>query len=126
MDGLLVKATDLDTGRHIANNLRLCSSLPSRLRGLIGRPPPEEGGGILIAPCSSVHTFLMKYPIDILFVGGDGRVLKAVHRMKPSRATLPLWRACAAVELPAGSIGKAGCFMGHRLAFSEAGKSHAL
>ena len=62
-------------------------SLFERARGLLGRSPSWLGaGGLLVfAPCRSVHTFGMRQPIDVAFVDGHGRVLKAVRGMPPRR-----------------------------------------
>ena len=71
-----------------------------RLRGWIGRrPEPDEA--LWLEPCSAVHTFGMVVPIDVVFVDGQGRVLKVVSGLRPFRfAACP--GAAAAVELPAG------------------------
>jgi uncharacterized membrane protein (UPF0127 family) len=74
----------------------------SRNRGLLGRARLDSGSALILAPCSSIHTFFMRFAIDVLFVKKDGRVLKVY-------STLPAWRiafafgAFAAIELPAGT-----------------------
>lgn len=55
-----------------------------RVRGLIGRPPPAPGSALLISRCSAVHGCLMGYPIDVLFVDADLRVI-AVSELLPWR-----------------------------------------
>jgi len=79
----------------------------ARVRGLIGRPCPLPGTGFLLRPAASVHTCFMRYPIDVVFLDGDGRVL-AVHE------TLPPWRmraqrgARAVLELRPGEARRLG------------------
>jgi uncharacterized membrane protein (UPF0127 family) len=73
----------------------------SRLAGLLARPPLRKGEALVLAPCRSVHTWFMPYPIDVVFADRHGRVLKVV-------ADVPPWRvvscraAHAAIELFAG------------------------
>jgi uncharacterized membrane protein (UPF0127 family) len=74
----------------------------SRNRGLLGRARLNDGSALILAPCSSIHTFFMRFAIDVLFVKKDGRVMKMY-------SALPAWRiafafgAFAAIELPAGA-----------------------
>jgi uncharacterized membrane protein (UPF0127 family) len=74
----------------------------SRNRGLLGRARLDDGAALILAPCSSIHTFFMRFTIDVLFVKKDGRVVKMY-------SALPAWRiafalgAFAAIELPAGT-----------------------
>lgn len=75
-----------------------------RFYGLLGRNrPPGRRLGLLFSPCRAVHTWGMRYPIDIVFLGRDGRVLNVVQHLAPWRMALCL-RAVAVVELRAGTI----------------------
>jgi hypothetical protein len=90
------------TGLVIAGVIEPAFESKTRNRGLLGRAGLDEGSALILAPCSSVHTFFMRFAIDVLFVARDGRVLKVY-------STLPAWRiafalrAFAAIELPAGT-----------------------
>ena len=74
---------------------------PERLRGLIGKPPPAPGHGLLISPCNSVHTAFMRYPIDVVFLARHGRILKVAEALPPWR-TAACWGARHTLELAAG------------------------
>jgi len=74
-----------------------------RLRGLRGRAPLQPGQGLLIVPCAGVHTFWMRYPLDLVFLDRQGRVLRCRHRVKPWRAA-SCFGAHATLELPAGTL----------------------
>ena len=50
----------------------------------------------------AIHTFAMRFAIDVLFVSKDGRVLKVRRGVRPGRIAAA-WRAFAVIELPAGS-----------------------
>ena len=77
------------------------------MRGLLGRPPLQAGQGLLIAPCPSVHTFGMRYALDLVYLDPEGQVLKLVRELKPWRmSSCP--HAHATLELPAGAIERHG------------------
>jgi uncharacterized membrane protein (UPF0127 family) len=59
---------------------------------------------MVIAPSNAVHTFWMRFPIDILFVRRNGVVSKVRRNVPPWRAVAALW-AYAVIELPAGTLG---------------------
>ncbi|QEK93972.1 DUF192 domain-containing protein [Achromobacter insolitus] len=77
------------------------SSWCGRARGLLGRRPPGPRTGILLMPCAAVHTFGMRYAIDVAFVSRQGRVVGVRRALAPCRIALCLG-AVAAVEMRAG------------------------
>ena len=72
-----------------------------RIRGLLGRKRLEEGEGILITPCFSIHTWGMGFPIDLLFLSRKKEILKIVQNLPPFRMAI-CWKAHMVLELPAG------------------------
>jgi len=100
--------------RVVAGTVELAVTSAARRRGLLGRDGLAPGHALLIAPCSSIHTWFMRFPIDVIFVRRDGLVLK-------TRAAMPAWkmafgwRAYAVVELPAGTMAEASVSVGDRL-----------
>ena len=84
------------------------------MRGLLGRSGLESGEGLLLRPASSVHTFFMRFAIDVVFLGRDGEVLKVAKRVPPWR-TAAARGAKAVVELAAGEAGRRGIRVGERL-----------
>lgn len=64
---------------------RVAEGFLARARGLIGRPPPPPGEGLLIPHCNAIHTFFMSYPIDATFLDKEGRVVKTVRNIRPWR-----------------------------------------
>jgi len=71
--------------------------------GLLALPPLERGQALWLAGCGSVHTWGMRYPIDVLFLDGELRVLRVTHGLRPWAVG---WKAPATrhvVELPAGA-----------------------
>jgi len=76
-----------------------------------------HGYALIISPEWSIHTFFMRIPIDVLFVGRDGRVLALREAMPPNRpfAGVAPWRGHYVVELPAGVIAATGSALGDQL-----------
>jgi uncharacterized membrane protein (UPF0127 family) len=87
----------------------------ARMRGLMGRSELELGAGILLEPAPSIHTFFMRFPIDVVFLDADRRVLRVVEAMPPWRAVV-CRGARAALELPAHEAGRRRVRVGERLA----------
>jgi uncharacterized membrane protein (UPF0127 family) len=98
----------------VAGVVELAITRATRRRGLLGRDGLAPGQALLIAPCSSIHTFFMRFPIDVIFVRRDGIVVK-------TRAAIPAWRlalgvgAYATVEMAAGAVAHSGVKEGDRL-----------
>ena len=70
----------------------------------MGRRSLEPGHALLIKPCSSIHTFFMRFPIDVVFVDKNRRVVKTAGHVKPWRILLGGKGAHAVIELPAGAL----------------------
>jgi uncharacterized membrane protein (UPF0127 family) len=107
------------TGFVVATILELAIDSGSRRRGLLGRDGLAERQALVLAPCNAVHTCFMRFPIDVLFVARDGRVLKIVDRIGAWRIAASL-RAFAAIELPAGALRRAGLAAGDRVVIRPA------
>ena len=91
----------------------------TRRTGLLGRNSLPHDTVLAIAPSNAVHTFGMRFPIDILFISRDGRVLKRVTALKARRLAAAL-RAFAVLEFGANHPGVAGTAVGDVLAIEAA------
>jgi uncharacterized protein len=89
------------TGVSIVTDLEIAVDSAARRKGLLGRDGLAETTGIVIAPTNAVHTFFMRFPIDIVFVTRAGQVLKVRDAVPARRIAIGL-RAFAVVELAAG------------------------
>jgi len=85
-----------------------------RMRGLLGRPGLAPGSGLLIADCGHVHSFFMKFAIDLIWIDDQWRVVKLARRVPPWRFS-GAWRASRVVELPAGALDGMGLAVGDRV-----------
>lgn len=96
-------------GRVVAENVRYADTFGKRLKGLLGRRRMAPDEALVIVPCRSVHTFGMRFAIDVLFLDQNGRVVHLVHRLRPCRATPVVRAAHCVVELAAGRLAETGC-----------------
>jgi len=83
----------------------------SRLRGLLGRRALESGAGLLLEPSNSIHTFFMLFPIDVVFLDSEFRVLRTRTHLGPWRVA-GVTQARAVLELPAGEVDRRGIEVG--------------
>lgn len=94
---------NLRHGRVVASRVETAFDSAGRKKGLLGRSSMDSGTALILAPCSAVHTFFMRFPIDAAFVTRAGRVAK-IYR------NLPAWRlagclgAYGVIELAAGAL----------------------
>lgn len=101
--------------RPLGDRVWLADRWWPRLRGLLGRGPLAEGGGLVIEPCKAVHMYGMKYSLDIAFVDDRGEVLAIYPELAPGARTAWHGPARRAVELPAGKLSQTGTVVGDRL-----------
>jgi uncharacterized protein len=85
-----------------------------RRTGLLRHSGLAPGEGLLIAPCEAVHTFGMKFPIDVVFLDKTKRVVKVSPQLRRRRIAFSL-RAAYVLELPAGTIAETGTTKGDQL-----------
>lgn len=91
------------------------NSIWRRTVGLMGRRGLPEATGLLIEPCGSVHTSFMRFPIDVVYLDRDGRVVKVVPALKPWRMSFGGRRAKSTLELAAGEADRLGVVAGMQL-----------
>jgi uncharacterized membrane protein (UPF0127 family) len=103
----------------VADRLVTAFDSASRRKGLLQQDSMAEGSALIIAPSNAIHTFFMRFAIDVAFVTRDGRVLK-------TRTAMPAWRmaaslrAFAVVELPAGALARSDVKPGDQLVVRRA------
>jgi uncharacterized protein len=105
-------------GQVVCERCELADRLWTRMRGLLGRSGLSSGQGLLIRPTWSVHTWFMRFPIDVIFLDRDLTVLKIKERLGPWRGAAKR-RAHSALELPAGECERLGLAVGDRIAWGS-------
>jgi uncharacterized protein len=106
-----------DDGRIIAESVVVADTFRSRLRGALGYRRLDEGEGVVLRPSFSIHTWFMRFPIDVVFVDADQVVIKISESVKPFR-TAAARGAREVVELPAGECARRGLSVGDRIAWA--------
>jgi hypothetical protein len=105
-------------GQVLADRADIADTSAKRRTGLLKHKGLEPGEGLWIAPCEGVHTFGMKFPIDVLFLSKKKQVLKARPDMVKGRIAFSL-RAYSVLELPAGTLKQTGTVAGDQLEFEK-------
>jgi uncharacterized protein len=106
-------------GTPVVSDLTLAIDSASRKKGLLGRDDLPEESGLIIAPSIAVHTFFMRFPIDIIFLSRDAKVLSIKPSVAAWRIAVSL-RGFAVLELAAGRAGRCGLTTGELLRLEPA------
>jgi uncharacterized membrane protein (UPF0127 family) len=102
---MLVCVTNESKRTVLAARAQVANSLWTRLRGLMGSSLLPEGEGLWLTPCTSVHSFFMRYPIDVLFLDARGTVITG-GTLNPWRMTRWVRNAVGVLEIPKGMMDK--------------------
>ena len=117
--GLIAK--NVDTGVLVADRVGVAATRASRAVGLLTRDGLEPGEGLWIVPSRGVHTWGMRFTIDVVALDERGVVVDRVSNLKPWRIRLPRRGTAGVLELPAGTLDRSGTAIGHRIEFESAG-----
>ncbi len=110
-----------NTGRKTAlgEAIEVASTATQQVKGLLGRDCLASGQGLLFKRCSSLHTFFMQFPIDIVFMDKNAKVLKLAAGVQPFKLVAAPLRAYYALELPHGALEASATRVGDRLQLFE-------
>ena len=95
---------NVTTGAVVADKLIMKDGFFGRLRGLLGVKKLGTGEGIILKPCTQIHTFFMSMPIDAVFIDDDLKVLRVIENMRPWRVSPLLLKAVYVVESASGAL----------------------
>ena len=98
-----IKVQNLTRHTQLGDRVRLTRDGHSRRKGLLGRSQLSAGEGLWIVPCEAVHTFAMRFPIDLVYLDRQNQVVKTRSNVGPWRLSGCLW-AHSVIELPAGTV----------------------
>lgn len=109
---------DRELQQVLVPEVLLTGNMAERMRGLLGRPALQKHQALLIAPCSSIHTFFMRYTLDLLFLDRHWQIRKLLPAVRPWRMA---WSPGAAMvlEMPAESIENLPLTRGQQLYWKE-------
>ena len=88
---------------NISLEIAITQTFKERNRGLLALPKIRVDQGLLISPCRSVHTFAMQYPLDLVYLSKQLKVVKLVENLQPNRMSYAL-AGHSTLELCAGTI----------------------
>jgi uncharacterized membrane protein (UPF0127 family) len=94
-------------GRVVCERCRVADRPHTRLRGLLGRRQLLAGEGLLLRPAPSIHTWFMRFDIDVVFMDTDLRVLDVISSLRPWRIATRR-RARVVLELGSGEAVRRG------------------
>jgi uncharacterized protein len=110
-------------GTLIGNAIDSAETSAARRTGLLRHTGLEEGAGLWIVPCESVHTFFMKFPIDLVYLDRRHRVRSVVRGLVPWRLSMCL-TAHSILELPTGTIDRTNTQKGDQLVLEPQAINH--
>ena len=111
-------ARNLNTGSVVADNVAVADTRATRAVGLLSRSGLNPGEALWIVPSRGVHTWWMRFTIDVLALDDSGVVVDRVPGLKPWRIRLPRRGTAGVLELPEGAIDATGTQIGHRIELS--------
>ena len=111
--------TNKDRRTILGEAIEVALTGAQRAKGLLGRECLADGQGLLFKGTSSLHTFFMQFPIDIIYADKKGKVLKAASDVKPFKIVAAPFRAYYAIELPVGVIARSHTRVGDYVRFDE-------
>lgn len=109
------KALIIKNNRIITDNAEIADSFFSRFRGLMFRKSIESDYALHIKPCNQIHTFNMKFPIDVVYLSKDGTIVEIHENVMPNRICKTVKRAESVIEINASISSKLGIFKGDML-----------
>ena len=116
---------NLTRGTVLATQLEKAHTGATRRKGLLGRECLLPGQGLWIAPCESVHTFFMRFPIDLVYLDRKLQVKKVRHRVGAWRLSA-CFSARSVLELPAGTALATRTERGDRVEIGPTGESKSV
>ena len=111
--------------QELGTRIGLADGWLGRLRGMLARPAPCAGEGLLLTPCRSVHMYGMRFPLDVAFLDARGAVVASYPSLRPGGRTRWHRQAVHALELPAGTLADSGTVVGDTLVWSPESVSPA-
>ncbi|WP_075036898.1 DUF192 domain-containing protein [Halobacillus dabanensis] len=112
-----MQVIDRQSNQLIVKDLQTAYTFWSRLRGLMMTKSIPDNYGLHIAPCPSIHTFFMKYSIDVIYLNERKEIIGTEENLSPGRLGKRFSEAESVIELPAGGIKKVSITVGQTLAF---------
>jgi len=112
-----------ENGNILAEDVRRASAFWSRFRGLMFTRKLHQKAALHIVPCQSIHTYFMKYSIDVLYLDKFDQVIGVEEELRPGKIGRMLRNTASVIELPSGTISKTQTWVGQGIYFTAIPKS---
>ncbi len=103
-------------GYVLATEVYVADSFLKRAKGLLGKSAISANNAMVIIPCNAIHTFFMRFNIDVIFISDENKIISLHKTVKPWKVLRQL-SAKYVVELPDNTINNAGLKEGQLLEF---------
>lgn len=113
-------ARNASVNKVLADRVDVAATRATRAVGLLSRSGLEPGEALWIVPSRGVHTWGMRFTIDVLALDEAGTVIDCVSNLKPWRVRLPRKGTAGVLELPAGTLAASGTLVGHQVSLELA------
>src|SRR5689334_3821640 len=113
-----LRVVNANRNHELGSRIGLANGWLTRLRGMLGRPVPDRGEGLLLTPCRSVHMYGMRFPLDVAFLDRSGEVVAIFPSLAPGSRPRGHRKGVHALELPAGTLAQSGTVVGDVLVWS--------
>ena len=101
----------------ISENVMVANTYFKRLKGLMFTKELPDQSALHIVPCNEIHTFNMKYSIDVLYLDRNNNILHIEEEMQPGKIGKRVKNAVSVVELPSGKVKRVGVKIGQAVVF---------
>lgn len=115
----MFKIVNINNENVIAEYTSYADTFMTRLKGLMFKRSFNKGEGLVIVPCNSIHTFWMKFPIDVVFLSQDDTVVYVIEDLKPNRISPLIRNAHSVLELPVGTISDVNIKIGDSFIYKD-------
>ncbi len=93
-------------GQEIVREVELANSFFKRFKGLMFRQSMPLDYGLLLSPCKAIHTFSMRFPIDVVYLDADSKIIHIEKSMQPNKVGKTIKSAASVLELNSGMAEK--------------------
>jgi hypothetical protein len=114
-----MKILNISKNTVIADKAELADTFSKRLNGLLSRKSLRQGQALILAPSNCIHSFFMRFTIDVLFLDKAGRVIGILPSFRPFRLSPWFFKSCLTVELPEFTIKQSQTQLGDLIKIEE-------
>jgi len=104
----IISIKNKTSNKEIGSKIIHADNMVLRFFGLMGKKKLDNGEGLLLTPCNSIHMMFMRFAIDVIFIDKDNKIIHTIENLKPWRMTKVCFKSQSTLELPLGTIADSG------------------